>query len=595
MKHILLFFLSDIHLTPGHEFQHSIYTGQDGESFDCIQTNESAVDYLMAYLAGKQNTLDALFYFSSNLTRENLRVTAVGNTIEKTHEEWFRQRLKEKYPLLQDNFYGIPYDETKDTDESIRQVVLMAERIKKYLTAFGEEEIYLHADMTGGFRHASMMMLSVMQLLKFSGIHIGKVVYSNWQRGVIEDVTEVHRMFTLVSGTDEFVNFGSVKEIERYFENRPKSKSLEALLTTMRDFSGAVKICRTNKIEEVVKHLQYRIKAFSEETEKSVYERIFAQIITVLQEEYGNLLMNDVTKIDIIEWCIRKGFLQQAMTLCTEWLPFVLVEKKICYTDDEFTKLEALKLGESMQRAWEQTFIISYFKGEAPLPVISKSDLKGYHAAISHYIEYGDAEDGAALYPPGNKGLLALFTECKERPDIFAEIRNLSVAIDTFAEMTPLLEKACKLLWRLRKETNHTNLGYEAFVSQKIVDTVHCLKQIQTFPETYQNELLDIKKEEKTLPCESADIKQNRKSADAKKTGWENRCMQYQSMLDNGIMQTNYPDKVIDMLKGFYEIRTERNRINHAASDRESEIQETENVKSPEELMMGYLAKLKMF
>ena len=90
-------------------------------------------------------------------------------------------------------------------------------------------------------------------------------------------------------------------------------------------------------------------------------------------------------------------------------------------------------------------------------------------------------------------------------------------------------------------------------------------------------------------------IKQNRKSADAKKSGWENRCMQYQSMLDNGIMQTNYPDKVIDMLKGFYEIRTERNRINHAASDRESEIQETENVKSPEELMMGYLAKLKMF
>ena len=64
MKNILLFFLSDIHLKKEtNEFVTSEYDGKDGAVFECIQTNEPAVDYMMSCL---NNRLDALFYFSTN-------------------------------------------------------------------------------------------------------------------------------------------------------------------------------------------------------------------------------------------------------------------------------------------------------------------------------------------------------------------------------------------------------------------------------------------------------------------------------------------------------------------------------------------------
>ena len=57
MKNILLFFLSDIHLN-GKEFRISPYKGRSGKEFECIQTNESAIDDVMECL---DNKLDALF------------------------------------------------------------------------------------------------------------------------------------------------------------------------------------------------------------------------------------------------------------------------------------------------------------------------------------------------------------------------------------------------------------------------------------------------------------------------------------------------------------------------------------------------------
>ena len=231
MKHILLFFLSDIHLEKDtRQFRHTIYE----DKFDCVQTNESAIDYLSEQLSKNNEKIDALFYFLSKKTREPLEVCVNGQNVKHTHAEWFMERVSKKFSSLPPDFFRpVEFDESQDKDESIRQVIKMTEEIKKYAADSSKqegEELCVHADMTGGFRHASMMMLSVMQLLKYSGIQIENVFYSNWQKGKVEEVTEVHKMFSLVSGADEFVNFGSVTEIENYFRNRYKSWQTEKLL-----------------------------------------------------------------------------------------------------------------------------------------------------------------------------------------------------------------------------------------------------------------------------------------------------------------------------------------------------------------------------
>ena len=605
MKNILLFFLSNIHLdSKTHAFTTSRYEGKDGKIFECVQTNEPAVDYMMDILEDK---LDALFFFSSKKTKEMLQVVENGCPAQKTHVGWFTDRIISKYPELKDSIYVVDYDEDKDTDESIRQVTAMIEQIKSYHEGKGNEDICIHADMTGGFRHASMMMLSVLQLLdQYKGFKIEKILYSNWQGkkkanmaggkqniavGVIEEVTELHRMFTLVSGTDEFVNFGSVKEIDRYFEKRKKSPELDALLDTMRDFSDAIKTCRTNKIEKVVEQLQSRINAFSDAPKETVHEEIFAQIITVLREEYGRLLSPEVTspevrKIEIIEWCIHKGFLQQAMTLCTEWLPALLVKKKICYTDNAAVKLEALKRGQPKNRTWEGTFIIDYYKGTPA--VIDLSGKKGYFFAVQHFIDSKDGKESAALFEEGKEPLLQLFTECKMFPDIFREIKMGKKPVSLLKNATPMLSKASKILWEQRCNTNQTNLRYEDFLKEKIIDTDHLLRQIVSLSLDYYSKLVGVSAEVLAGPEPDS-------AAVAGKSRWEGRKVQYLSMYDRGIMKSNYScDEMIELLQGYYVIREERNRINHAASEEEKDERETLR-KPPEMLMLDYLEVLKKY
>ena len=115
-----------------------------------------------------------------------------------THEALFLERIQS----FAAHCVRIDYDERSQTEESIRQVLTMADTIRTFMESQSwlPEEVALHADFTGGFRHASMMMLSVMQLLKYRGIRTMSVLYSNRNEQQVENVTDIYRMFNLISG-----------------------------------------------------------------------------------------------------------------------------------------------------------------------------------------------------------------------------------------------------------------------------------------------------------------------------------------------------------------------------------------------------------
>lgn len=594
MKHILLFFLSDIHLAKEtQQLQYTPYQIDERKTIDCFQTNESAIEYLMYKLAKSGKTLDAVFYFSSNKTKDVLPVFLEGKLTEHTHEEWFRNQISKKFPVLPSDFFqSVDYDETKKTDESIRQVISMTDLIKKYLAKHSGERVFLHADMTGGFRHASMMMLTVMQLLRVGkAVEIGNVLYSNRQRGRIEDVTEVHRMFTLISGADEFVNFGSVTEIDNYFANMPApSETLRNLLSAMREFSFAVKICRTNRMETIIEQLKDRIDDFGNDNHTQLREEIFRQIINIIDKEYGDLLLPKVPRIDIIRWCIHKGFLQQAMTLCTEWLPFILIKKKICYTEDKTIIKEAGEQGSKENRAWQQSFIISYNKANKYAKVnapIQKATQPGLQKAMELYLEGRPVTDAANAFPEAQDPLKRLFSECIKYPDIFIKIcpRDLSqekLRISDFKIKAPMMEKACRILWRqeVQKNANYNN-GFEQFI-KGLNNNDDLIRRLHGLPAESYPLLLGVEKPPKNEKSSS--------KSENKEAKWQKRKFQYECMLKAGIMKTIYPNEVLTLLKGFFDIRTERNHINHANDDGL-----TDSALPIDEMMLTYLDQLEKY
>lgn len=68
-------------------------------------------------------------------------------------------------------------------------------------------------------------------------------------------------------------------------------------------------------------------------------------------------------------------------------------------------------------------------------------------------------------------------------------------------------------------------------------------------------------------------VSQEEISDRTERSKWENRAEQYISMLDNGYIETIFDrEKTLEFLKEFYDIRNERNYINHAIDNERKEI-----------------------
>lgn len=372
MKHIMLLFLSEVHLNPDRTLSFSRYKNPDGMMIYCVQANESAVRRTADVLQKQGERLDCLFYFSTKQTQEEISyIDEIGDERTMTHEALFRERVQS----FAAHCIGIDYDESIRNEESIRRALSMADIMGTFMEAqsWQPEDVELHVDVTGCFHHASMMMMAVMQLLKYRGVRTMSVLSSNRREQQVENVTDIYRLFNFISGAHEFIHFGNIREITAYMEGAEQTAETKRLLQTMDDFTNAVRICWTGKIMALAKELQEALNHFEKAGSVSLQEKIFLRILEVFKWEYGSLLKEDFTNFDIIRWCVEKGCLQQAMTLCSEWLPGEIVGRHIFYPVKDSIIAECNRQKANYQ-TWQQYFLNDFAVGQGEEKEASKED-----------------------------------------------------------------------------------------------------------------------------------------------------------------------------------------------------------------------------
>ena len=350
----MLLFLSDVKTRVNRASQLEIspacYGNIDAKSESLVETtNESAVRYLIQ----KQGiSFDKMFYFATNKVRgkiENPKANLVyKDDAEKeyTHEEYFRKRLNLFYPVTEENLQPVFFDENKPAEETITAVIDMAEKIQEEISST-EEDVYIHADFTGGMRHANIIMLVLMRLLQYNNnVKLGKIVYSNFvpnrEVNYVEEANGIYNLFDIIAGAEEFANFGSVKALEKYFENKKKTPSLQKLLDAMRNFSDEIRMTHAGKFSAVAENLRKAFYEFKSEGDSN--SRLMLLMRQRMAEEYREILKPEVTALDHISWCLRHDYIQQALTLFNEKIPEVLFDWKI---------LELTEEGEKQVRAYE--------------------------------------------------------------------------------------------------------------------------------------------------------------------------------------------------------------------------------------------------
>ena len=459
--HVMVAFVSQLTQKPSNVEYRSV----DGkEIFSCMQTNEAAVCQLQSLLQ-EEGGLAKIILIETDQARERVqRDTADWLALMEKYRsasmsavELLKAQSVCKYSELSQVFEDIEYSKM-GIEDSMRSIAGIAERVRAFADRVREEEpvaeVVLHADMTGGFRYAALMLLVVMQLSKYMGIRMGHVVYSDFVQGGESRVhltDDIRRMFDLVAGADEFQKYGSVQALEAYFESSEEhSEDFSALFAAMRRFSDAIRICRTSVIEEEMEDLAEKIRAFRQAKPASIEEEMFSHILGVIEKEYGSVIKNALSakadrRLDIIAWCVQKKFLQQAMTLCTEWIPAILVEKKICYTEDEAVIQQCRDSGKS-------AFVNIYgsYKKKGEKDTSPKLVPKGNLAKMVRYIlQQKDKMRIEDLPQEVRTKLIAFFAEYEkdyaQRCD-FDLRKDIRLSIRDFAGKYPMLNKAVNIL-----------------------------------------------------------------------------------------------------------------------------------------------------
>ena len=550
------------------------YRDVQGISYKAIQTNESAIVYVARMLGA--NSLVKIFLIASDFVK-NGKVPSGNEFGDVTHLEFLRRRIAKEFPQLVNKFSVQDYSEEGDGSDKLEKNILQIAKIADAITDFARENpddvIKVHADMTGGFRHTSMFMLSIIQLLKYRGIKIGEVLYSDPTSCIVYRVTEIQRMFSLISGADEFVKFGSVKALQEYFGENPPP-AVKDLLKAMNRFSDAIKICRTNAIEIELKNLGQHIQTFRENPDKDLQSELFAKIIDTIELEYGNLIGGEVDRLDIIRWCMEKGFWQQAMTLCTEWLPEELVARKICMPRDLIVAKTAELEGASFGRNWQQQFIIAYKGTEKNSWNLSEEDVadfcKGLRRELNNF-------SSVAIVDPNNLygDLKNFFAEYSTGEGKFMACCVGQIMVTRFKRQVPFLAAALQLIYEDKKKNIGFHKNFYQFLQTVNYDKIP--KTLASFPAEKLLTLfkIDRKKILPIMPVERIASK------------WENREREYLSMFEKNIIHTAFDETTaIKFLRDYYEIRRERNQVNHANAFA------TKNISDLKTMIKDYLEEL---
>lgn len=551
------------------------YGNIQGREYSAIQTNESAIVFVERKLEAAGDSLSKIFLIASDYVKNN-PVPAENEFGNVTHLEFLKRRVTKEFPHLSERFSIEDYSEEGKDPTKLERNILQIARIADAMTEFAKgAELTVHADMTGGFRHTSMLMLSIIQLLKYRGVKIGEILYSEPTSRVVYRVTEIQRMFTLITGADEFVKFGSVEALNEYFGEKPPP-AVKTLLEAMNRFSEAIKICRTSAIETELKNLGEHIKEFRAEPDKDLKSELFAKIIDTIEREYGQLIGGAESRAEIIRWCMRKGFWQQAMTLCTEWLPEELVERKICVPNGAGVIKRAEQEGRSFGRNWQQQFIIAYQGRDKSNETVVESAVKNYCRNLREVLRNFPKQK---LSDENCRGeLKEFFAEYETSRYRFELSQRRKIAFADFKKRSPRLAAVLQTIYDERKANPIYHKNFYEFLRTMNYEII--LLTIAGFSNVKLLEMFKI--EFNALP-----VAKVKPPVDKSESKWENREKIYRELFEKKIIATAFDEETaLKFLKDYYEIRRERNQVNHANA------QATKTISDLKPMIENYLTAL---
>ena len=326
---------------------------------------------------------------------------------------------QDSYTLYMNNKKMVPLDVNKERAIGVKFVAEQDDKEQKdnilgiVNTILGistdpEEEICLYMDMQGGNRTSGFVRNAVVSILNnqtTSRVSLKFIVATNFNGSTISeneivDETRRYKITDLVSGMNAFLRYGKADMIKQYCRELQveETSPVGKLVTTMDAIDSAISLCNMDALVKKIGELKQLFLTQETFNKDNRDLDVFQILQDGIRRDYGGLLEDkkgdQLDYIDLIEWCTRKGLLQQALTLVEDKMPSYYFKKEwIKYdfgeTPSNSKKFFLKKLGQGYESDNNKIFNNLYRCMECSNDAISKSrsDISGKCQTLKESLE----------------------------------------------------------------------------------------------------------------------------------------------------------------------------------------------------------------
>lgn len=248
--------------------------------------------------------------------------------------------------ILSEDFYSTLYRmEAQLTFISVAkesQGKTVVERVREEILGLEADQINVYMDMQGGERTFAFVINDVITLLHNKVVNhklYGNLKQGKEKRVVFKDRYSVKYSYTeyiheivnetgnyyindLVSAMDSFTNYGKAELLIEYLDrikqqNKQKNYVNEdKIVDIIKDISDAIQISDPKEFDNSLNHFSDFLKV-----QKKWDDPYFSFLVNDIYQDYGVLLKDEKNVIDMIAWCLKKGYIQQALTYIEDKMP----------------------------------------------------------------------------------------------------------------------------------------------------------------------------------------------------------------------------------------------------------------------------------
>lgn len=398
-------------------------------------------------------------------------------------------------------------------------------------------------------------------------------------KDLVESESDQSNMISVLSGAvhcavEAFARFGRADMLAQLVKEHSVHKEIEYIVGSLGDFSEAAHLCKGDDMDFAVHAIRQGIKDCEAITANSEVDTAFLQYLPTLKESLGDLLDATVhsqeLQLAMIQWCLQCGLYQQSVTLSTEWVPTILFNKGVYYTDRTDMEVLFKKEIESMQRTWKECFVITYrdYAGNKAVSVAG-GDTVGAELSVIRDELRGATNKNQVMKAFAN------FSYNKEKilpfmldlyPAYLHVQQNIRSVVDVmyFQAQYPEIESYLREYYEIQCTSISYHKQYYQFLQQSASDYGAFIRQFLQAPTAELVERFDLYKG----VCFDEEDEESLESV-AEETFQKQRIKlirDCQAMFAYGSAKTDLPQlEALQFLVEFHYIRHLRNNINHAA------------------------------